>query len=240
MSFATTIQDQLELENEDLRKGKKPVPLLDEITMGPLEKYTKFNIFPWGLFFHILMLAVTSAQILLVINNLGLYTRSQEKVWRELFKEQVLTVNDVEFNGIRNIYTISTLSEHIQNCVNLYFDLDELYYTHVTQISEETGEPEIVPVMFESFYLRGTERNPFAQYSTNFTVGDYGVWGQGFDEIRSFLNQTTAFKMKYLIEHKITHESLFINDCFRWEITQDFDFFYRNHVIERFFFDTYP
>lgn len=112
-TYSENIQNQV--ENERRVSKNKPVPLLDEITLGPIEKYTKFNIFPWGLLFHIFFLAVTSAQIFLVVNNVGIYARSQQKVWRNLFGEEVIKTNEIGFTGIRNMFTISSLSEHIQN-----------------------------------------------------------------------------------------------------------------------------
>lgn len=89
-SFTYSVNIQNQAQNERKVSKNKPVALLDEITLGPIEKYTKFNIFPWGLLFHIFFLAVTSAQIFLVVNNIGIYARSQQNVWKNLFGEEII------------------------------------------------------------------------------------------------------------------------------------------------------
>lgn len=108
------------------------------------------------------------------------------------------------------------------------------------EIDPATKEEFIVPVMFEAFFLRGENRQEHSKLNMNFTLDDRGIFDKSQDEIRSFLNHTTNFRLRYLLEHQLHTEKTFINDCFRWEITQDFDFFYRNHLIERFEFNTYP
>ena len=57
-------QDQQETL-EKIQKIAKPIPLIDEITLGPIAKYQRFNIFPWEFFFHLLVLIFSTAQILL-------------------------------------------------------------------------------------------------------------------------------------------------------------------------------
>lgn len=117
---------------------------------------------------------------------------------------------------------------------------DNIYYTLLREKDPKTEEDVITPAMFEAFYLRGENRDRFSIYSTNFTLDDMGVWEEDDQTILEFMNLTTTFRIKYLVEHKLPSEHLFINDCFRWEITQDFDFFYRNHVVQRFKFSTFP
>lgn len=209
-SNVTTVTEQDRKRQKELRK--KPVPLLDEITLGPIEKYTKFNIFPWGFLFHILVLLATTAQVLLVINNLGVYSRSQQHIWYHLFQGNGAESNDVVFNPNRHLFTISSLTEHIQHCVDTYFGLDEKYYRHITKVDPDTEEKVVLPVMFEAFYLRGENREQAARLSTNFTTDDIGIFGQNNETFLDFMNVVTNFRLTYLIEHPIPHENLFIND----------------------------
>ena len=240
LTYSQYLKDRKENPYKYKGKSKKPVPLLDEITMGPIKKYIKYNIFPWRLLFHIFLLIVTLAQILLIINNIAIYMRSQEKVWRNTFGEEVLDTNDVEFIGIRNIYTLNDIQDHIKESVQAYFDFDTQYYTHITTTDPETGEEVPIPVSFESFYLRGDDRDRYLNLSTKFTENYIGIWEKGDAEIIEFLNRTTHFSLTYEVEHNLPNEISFIHDCFKWVIVQDFDFFYRNHLVQRFSFDAYP
>ncbi|CAI2359815.1 unnamed protein product [Moneuplotes crassus] len=230
-------QNSLTKENAKL---PPPVPLIDEITMGPIEKYIKFNKFPWTLMFHILLLLSTFAQIMLIISSIAIYFRSQETVWRRVFGEEVLEDNQVEFLPVYNFYTLSDLSEHINKSVHAYFNLNQQYYTHILDHDPETGELVVLPVQFESFYLRRDGRERFGDMNTNFTKDYIGIWQEDEDSIAQFLNKTTHFRLIYEIEHKLPTEELFIHDCFRWKIYQDFDFFFRNHVVQKMKFLSFP
>lgn len=66
--------------------------------------------------------------------------------------------------------------------------------------------------MFEAFYLRGDDRDKFSNYSTNFTLDDMGIWAEDAQTILQFLNLTTNFRIRYLVEHKLPSEHIFIND----------------------------
>jgi hypothetical protein len=205
------LDDRDNNQRREIRR-KKPIPLLDEITLGPIEKYTKFNVFPWGFLLHIGVLAVVIAQILLVIVNLGIYTRSQVKIWYNIFQDNEVGDIDVNFNGIQNIYNIGDLSDHIKECIEKYYNIDEKYYKHIMEIDEATEEERITPVVFETFYLRGGDREFFSAVTQNLTNEDFGIWGEPYTEIQRFLNRTTNFRLTYYIEHPLPSEHLFADD----------------------------
>lgn len=158
------------------------------------------------------MLAIVTSQILLVIVNLGTYTRSQVKIWYNLFQGNEVGDIDVNFNGVQHIFNIDDLSDHIKECIKLYYDIDEKYYKHVMEKDEATEEERITPVIFEAFFLRGDDRKQFYDVTHNLTNEDFGIWDQPYTEIQSFLNKTTNFRLTYYIEHPLPSEHLFVND----------------------------
>jgi len=60
---------------------KKVQPLVDKITLDPLEKYVKYDKYPTKMLIHVVLLALATAQILLVVNYTGGYARTAMRVW---------------------------------------------------------------------------------------------------------------------------------------------------------------
>ncbi|MFO0118467.1 MAG: hypothetical protein ACK521_12930 [bacterium] len=42
------------------RQRYDEMPIKDKILLGPIEKYRKYNRFPWKFLFHIIMLVMTT------------------------------------------------------------------------------------------------------------------------------------------------------------------------------------
>ena len=41
-------------------EGTEDIPLADQITMGPIQKYKKYNVFPWDFAVHICIVIFTT------------------------------------------------------------------------------------------------------------------------------------------------------------------------------------
>lgn len=61
-SFAANDINSSTKENMPKRKKKRydEMPIKDKILLGPIEKYRKYNRFPWKFLFHIIMLVMTT------------------------------------------------------------------------------------------------------------------------------------------------------------------------------------
>ena len=57
--------------------NKIEMPLADQITMGPIQKYKRYNVFPWEFIIHICIVMMTTLQILAMIETTGGYSRNQ-------------------------------------------------------------------------------------------------------------------------------------------------------------------
>lgn len=75
-------------EQKKRKKIKKPQSLLDKITMGPLERYIEYDSYPTKLLIHIIVIALSTAQILLITNYTAGYSRAAERVWNEIFMDE--------------------------------------------------------------------------------------------------------------------------------------------------------
>ena len=43
------------------------ISLKDKIVLGPIDRYKKYNHFPWKFIIHILLIVITSMQVLTII-----------------------------------------------------------------------------------------------------------------------------------------------------------------------------
>ena len=48
-------------------KKKNIISLKDKIVLGPIDRYKKYNHFPWKFIVHILLIAVTSMQVITIV-----------------------------------------------------------------------------------------------------------------------------------------------------------------------------
>ena len=55
---------------------ERKMPLKDKISLGPIEKYTLYNRFPYKLTLHIMLLILTSLLILVSVQKNQSYLRS--------------------------------------------------------------------------------------------------------------------------------------------------------------------
>ena len=54
-------------DSRGLALEKYPISIRDKIMLGPIDKYKKYNHFPWKFLLHMVLLAVTSYQVLSVV-----------------------------------------------------------------------------------------------------------------------------------------------------------------------------
>jgi hypothetical protein len=60
---------QLAIANQEVNKRDNKISLKDKIVMGPIDRYKKYNHFPWKLLLHIMLLFVTSFQVLSIVSK---------------------------------------------------------------------------------------------------------------------------------------------------------------------------
>jgi hypothetical protein len=51
---------------EKKKDGNFDIPIKDKILLGPIDKYRKYNRFPWKFLLHNLALIMTTGQVLLI------------------------------------------------------------------------------------------------------------------------------------------------------------------------------
>lgn len=99
--------------------------LKERLYLPSIERYRRFGLVPWDLVVSVLLVAFTSCQIVLIVENGVAYTYSQLLQWNRLFlnpnvgHRQVGPTDD----GMSNSYTIisaADLRDYVRNIVNVY------------------------------------------------------------------------------------------------------------------------
>ena len=191
------------------------------------------------------MLIFSTAQILLVFNYTGEYSRAEERVFFRLFMDdEGVDPSDYDYASTTNFYyTLSELRDHIQESVDTYFELEEIdtieKYGYTYYEDDVTEEEVITRPVLSTYFIRGEGRNEYPDLNFNLTSEDIGPCGSEDTELRYFLSNLTHFKIIYQVKSFIPSESITPFDCFRWEIIQNYDFSERNHIYERITYNRY-
>jgi len=69
----------------------------DTLKLSPFEKATKLDRFPWMMIIHILLLIFTTSQAILIVGNKTQYSRSQERIFYNLFIDDVIFISLILF-----------------------------------------------------------------------------------------------------------------------------------------------
>jgi len=134
------------------------VPFVDDIVLGPLDKYHKYSRFPWTLTVHIMMLMLTCIEVAVVLGPDIEYSTA----FTAQLSQQFLTTDPDSFNPPMNdahvvIYNITELREYVNRTVqNYYYISDDNNLDFFYPKTDEDGF--IVPVMMtvHTFDLNAT------------------------------------------------------------------------------------
>jgi hypothetical protein len=96
-----------EIEQEDI--AFKEIPIGDKIMLGPIEKYTYYNKFPYKMVIHILLCFLTATQALLLMDWATGYDSNQTKLFQYYFLDDSLDYSDFDIKRSREFYNLSTL-----------------------------------------------------------------------------------------------------------------------------------
>ena len=125
-SFEKLEETMLNQKEEKQSTMNSDIPLIDKITLGPLEKYQKYNRYPYKMIVHILLVIMTTIQVLATIQTDTGYSRTQNRFLSRTFIVPEGTDDDMSDPRERYIYTPKDLRLFIQNSIYNYYHLNEL------------------------------------------------------------------------------------------------------------------
>ena len=86
----------------------------DHLFMHPVEKFEVYGKFPWKLVVSILLLILTSAQVLLLTMPDGQYSYNQLILWNKLFLNGRATGDDYDIVDEYHFYTIEEMRKFVE------------------------------------------------------------------------------------------------------------------------------
>ena len=108
-------------------KKKEDIHKLDPIT-----KYSKYGIFPYKMIIHLLLVIFTTIQVILLISNNNIYSRSQENFIYNLFISQ-----GDELSKEKLLYSVKEVKRHVENTINSYFTIDDNSLEMINDIDDD-------------------------------------------------------------------------------------------------------
>ena len=111
--------------------------------LGPIDKYKKYNHFPWKFLLHIILLALTSYQVLTVVQIQTDFSYNSQAQWYYQFMAPGwLDDSPIPIGQKFEIYSISTLKEFANQTVINYYGLNsDVMFDDIEQIKDsETGD----------------------------------------------------------------------------------------------------
>ena len=84
----------------------------ERLYLSPLERYRRFHLFPWDLVVSVVLVVMTTCQVVLVVQTSYMYSYSQLLQWNRLFLNRDVGVMEAAPDtGITNSYTIYSPGE---------------------------------------------------------------------------------------------------------------------------------
>ena len=66
-------------------RKKNTITLKDKIVLGPIDRYKKYNHFPWKFIMHLILIAITSMQVLTIVSVETDYAFNSQLSYSRLF-----------------------------------------------------------------------------------------------------------------------------------------------------------
>jgi hypothetical protein len=85
----------------------------DDFILSPLELLTRYGKFPLKLTISLLLLILTTCQILLIVSNETESTRQQEHLFYNLFLEESSKADIEDYNRKAYLFTIPDIKTHM-------------------------------------------------------------------------------------------------------------------------------
>lgn len=178
---------------------KRRMPLKDKISLGPIEKYTIYNRFPYKLMLHILLLILMSILVSTVVSDSQSQLRAQQFVWYSKFilndeDDDPVPVMD-DFNREKRFFTVDDLKEFVNTSLNNYQDMkDDPDNEFEEYVIAEDEKPQLFTIT-----LNTQTQDPAA---VNLTYNDETKeWSDPFDkddvEFKQWLANVGSFKISY-------------------------------------------
>ena len=155
----------------------KQISLKDKIVLGPIERYKKYNHFPWKLLLHIALIAITSFQVLTIVAIQTDFAFNSQLQYLNQFMTSPWDGNTVGVGETISIYNIDTLRTFVENVNSNYLSIasDDNFEEVTMDIDPTTGATMPIEMVVRKidtdqpssvFFLNETALGPFTKDNT--------------------------------------------------------------------------
>lgn len=184
---------------------------------------------------HIALTFFVTAQIVLIVDTSGGYSRSEMLNFYRMFIDNEMNIGGQDLDTRRYFDNITEVTEFVNGWIETYYSIEdseklEKYYipTHFNQTSKKI---EKVHISLDTFYHKGHSRTKEQSLSYLITEKDSGPFAYNRTQFRDFLSNTTHFQLIYRLDNTIPSLNVDTFDWYHWVIYQEFDFTQRNLLI---------
>ena len=96
--------------------------------MPPLEKYRIYDRFPWKMVIHVLLVILTTAQIVLMLIPNGQYSYNQYILWNKLFCNQDASQEDTDVTNSYNLFNMENVLTFVYATIDVISILELLQH----------------------------------------------------------------------------------------------------------------
>lgn len=221
-------KDKVNSPEIKLEKGFK-MPLKDSLFMSPIDKYKLYGRFPWKMIIHILLVIATTAQAILIIANTTKYTRSQERLFYNIFVSDS-DKTSIDYPRMTYLYSVYELREHVSSSIESFYNFQADSLEKVEYMPGELFTLMQVNYIENKMKSSSSEEIP-REFVYRIDKKTLGPFDYSDVQVKSFLNSITEFHLNYTIR---TYVPFYYNDnleCFQWNIQQNYNFLQRAHFI---------
>lgn len=138
------------------RNFTRGMSLKERLYMPPLEKYRIYDKFPWKLVIHILLVILSTAQVVLMVIPNGQYSYNQYTIWNKLFCNLEAGPEDTEITNSFHLFSIADINSFVNITVEViliqnYYHVNNKTNDNYKYFKDDDGE--IKPIkMYVMYY----------------------------------------------------------------------------------------
>ena len=109
-------------------KSLKDMSIKDDLYLSPFEKYTLYGIFPWSFLLSLILVILSTSEIIFYISINTNYSYQQLLLWNKVFLNRDADGSDTMMIPEFNIYHYPKLKTYIQQSVDVKHYIEILRY----------------------------------------------------------------------------------------------------------------
>lgn len=189
--------------------------------MPPIEKYERFDRFPWKILIQALLVIFTTTETLLVVNRVTSYSYSQYLLWNKLFLNLDVDGSDTAITNSYNLFSINDVISFVQGTSSKYYHINKHTVDNYSHEHKDNGDIE--PIKLYVDYLHYDEVKDLGyEFEYDITEDDLGPFSHL--NPKKYLDKVKRFEMKFTLNHHLNHHMDLSSNCYKWTISQHFDY----------------